>query len=143
LISFDELLFELPTFEDSRGALVELDFHKILPFVPKRAFSVYKIPIETLRGEHAHKSCEQFLIASSGSISVTLYISGHSVEYLLNSPSLGLYIPPKVWGVQHQASPDLVLSVFASESYNVEEYITDFQEFEFISSLSPKNHVAL
>ena len=34
-----------------------------------------------------------------------------------------------VWGVQYRYSPDAVLLVFASEEYDADDYIRDYEEF--------------
>jgi WxcM-like, C-terminal len=50
-------------------------------------------------------------------------------EVLLDRPNLGLYIPPMIWGVQHNYSADAVLLVFASDYYDPADYIRDYNEF--------------
>ena len=55
---------------DIRGALVVGAFEREIPFVPRRYFLVFDVPTEETRGEHAHRKCEQFLIAVSGSVRV-------------------------------------------------------------------------
>ena len=50
-------------------------------------------------------------------------------EIELNSPNVGLYIPPMIWGVQHKYTNDAVLLVFASHIYDPKDYIRDFNEF--------------
>lgn len=52
-----------------------------------------------------------------------------SGEVLLNRPSLGLDIPPKVWAVQYKYTPDAVLTVLASSPYDAADYIRDYDEF--------------
>ena len=44
-------------------------------------------------------------------------------EFLLDDPTKGVYLPPRVWGVQYKYSADAVLLVFASEYYDAEDYI--------------------
>ena len=50
-------------------------------------------------------------------------------EYHLNSPNIGLYLPPMVWSVQYQYSQDAVLLVFASHYYDPADYIRDYDDF--------------
>jgi UDP-2-acetamido-3-amino-2,3-dideoxy-glucuronate N-acetyltransferase len=129
------LLLSLETHSDPRGNLLVINFKSSLPFTPVRFFSTYNVPKTTSRGGHAHRTCEQLLIASSGSVEVTLYKNDYSSTFLLDSPETGLYIPPMTWGVQHDHSPRMVLSVFASEEYNSTEYIREFHEFEELSKV--------
>jgi hypothetical protein len=53
----------------------------------------------------------------------------HREEIVLNDPSIGLYRPPMIWGVQYKFSPDAVLLVLASEGYDAEDYIRDYDSF--------------
>ena len=104
-------------FEDLRGKLSVLEFHRDLPFVPKRLFFVYGVPSSEVRGEHAHIECNQFLIAVHGSLSVVVDNGTLSKETRLDSPTVGLFLPKKTWGIQYKFSPDAVLAVFASHLY--------------------------
>lgn len=50
-------------------------------------------------------------------------------EFLLESPELGLYLPPMVWGVQYKFTGDAVLLVLASHKYDPADYIRDYAQF--------------
>jgi len=50
-------------------------------------------------------------------------------EVLLNKPSVGVYVPPMIWGRQWQYSADAALVVFASELYDPNDYIRDYNAF--------------
>ncbi len=50
-------------------------------------------------------------------------------EVLLDSPELALYLPPMVWGIQHNYSADARLLVFASHAYDAADYLRDYDEF--------------
>lgn len=39
-----------------------------------------------------------------------------------------------IWGTQYRYSPDAVLLVFASEEYDSDEYIRDYDEFIALTS---------
>ena len=121
--------------EDLRGNLTVGDFDKELPFQPKRHFLVFGVPGQEVRGEHAHYECHQFLIAPHGSVSVVADDGVNRREVLLDHPSLGFYLPPLTWGIQYKYSSDAVLLVFASHSYDPDDYIRDYDEFlEVISN---------
>ena len=38
----------------------------------------------------------------------------------LDSPTLGLHIPPMVWGIQYKYTPDAILLVLASDIYRAD-----------------------
>lgn len=119
----------LPKILDLRGNLVVGEFGRSVPFEPKRHFMVFGVPNAEIRGEHAHRTCKQFLICVHGSCSVVADDSRTRQEFLLDDPSIGLYLPPMVWGIQYKYSPDAVLLVFASEFYDPAEYVRDYGEF--------------
>ena len=50
-------------------------------------------------------------------------------EVQLDSPDLGVYLPPMTWGIQYKYSSDAVLLVFASHHYEAADYIRDYDEF--------------
>lgn len=122
-------LRQLPRFDDLRGALSVGEFEKDLPFVPKRCFIVFNVPSQETRGEHAHKRCHQFLVCVKGSVRVLADDGKRREEFTLDSPSLGIHLPPMVWGTQYKYSSDAVLLVFASENYDADEYIRSYSEF--------------
>lgn len=47
----------------------------------------------------------------------------------LNRPRMGLYLSTMVWKDMYDFSEDSVLLVLASEYYDAEEYIRDYQTF--------------
>lgn len=122
-------LLELPLIEDLRGALTfgELDAH--LPFPPKRFFVVYDVPSREVRGEHAHHELHEFLICLRGSCAVALDDGKSHDEILLNTPTIGLHVPPKLWRVHYKYSPDAILLALCSDIYKPEDYIRDYDEF--------------
>lgn len=121
--------YALRAFEDMRGSLAVGEIHQDLPFAPKRFFYVYNVPSREVRGEHAHKECQQFLLCVSGSCRVLVDNGAQRQEFTLDSPSKGLFMPSMVWGTQYQYSPDAVLLVFASHAYDPEDYIRSYDEF--------------
>nr|WP_269844996.1 FdtA/QdtA family cupin domain-containing protein [Tichowtungia aerotolerans] len=125
----DSVLFQLTTASDIRGDLIAGEFPKHLPFEPKRIFLVHGVPTGKVRGEHAHKDCHQFLIATHGTLNVILDDGTSRMEYTLSSPNMGLYIKPGVWGIQYKYSADAVLLVLASHTYDPSDYIRNYDAF--------------
>lgn len=120
---------ELPNIIDSRGNLTVAEFGKLVPFDTKRFFMVYQVPLVEVRGEHAHHQCHQFLVAARGRISVIADDGFRRDEFVLDRPTVGLYLPPLTWGVQYKYSPDACLLVFASDYYDNDDYIRDYGQF--------------
>jgi UDP-2-acetamido-3-amino-2,3-dideoxy-glucuronate N-acetyltransferase len=123
-------LLKMPTIEDLRGMLSFGEVGQHLPFVPQRYFLVYDVPTKEVRGEHAHKRVQQLLLCVRGSVSVVVDDGQRKGEIILDKPELGLYIPAAVWGIQYKYTQDAILLVLASEIYQAEDYIRDYEEFE-------------
>jgi acetyltransferase-like isoleucine patch superfamily enzyme len=122
-------LLTLRTASDLRGDLAAVEFEGDLPFVPRRFFCVYGVSSEEIRGEHAHRNCEQVLVSIAGAVSV-LVDSGHERhEVRLSHPSQALFLPTLTWSTQYRHSPGSVLGVFASLPYDANDYIREYEEF--------------
>ena len=122
-------IYKLPIITDIRGSLSFSEYGNFLPFEIKRYFIVYDAPSKEVRGEHAHKELKQFLVCVKGSCSVMVDDGSSREEVFLDSPSIGLYIPPMVWGVQYKYSKDAVLLVLASDLYKEDDYIRNYDDF--------------
>lgn len=114
---------------DPRGDLSVGEFPRDIPFEPKRYFLVFNVPSEKTRGEHAHHQCHQFLICVKGSCAVVVDDGKSRCEVLLESPDMGVHLPPLTWGIQYKYSSDAVLLVFTSDYYDAEDYIRNYSEF--------------
>ena len=123
------VLYEIPHFVDDRGAIDVLEIAHDLPFECRRIFYTYAVSKGQVRGEHAHKRCEQFLVAVHGAVRVTVDNGIVREEFMLDSPSKGLWLPAGCWGEQRGHSPDSILLVLASLSYDSADYIRSYEEF--------------
>lgn len=123
-------LHTFPIIDDLRGSLSVGEFQKHIPFTPKRYFLVFDVGSAEIRGEHAHKTCHQFLICIRGACSVVVDDGQQREEFRLASPNVGLYLPPMIWGIQYDYTPDAMLLVFASEYYDAADYIRDYTEYQ-------------
>jgi len=122
-------VLELPTFTDLRGDLTVARLEDDLPFKPKRFFLVYDVPGREVRGEHAHKCCHQFLMCVNGSVRLLVDDGVQRAEILLDRPSIGVHIPPGIWGTQYDYAAGAVLAVFASEEYDADDYLRTYESF--------------
>jgi len=122
-------LHKLPSVVDLRGGLTFGEVSAHIPFDIKRYFMVFGVPSSEVRGEHAHRTIDQFLICVSGSCRVIADDGRARQEFLLDHPTIGLHLPPLTWGIQYKYSQDAVLLVFASAPYDASEYIRDYSEF--------------
>lgn len=122
-------LHRLTVARDMRGSLAVAEFERDVPFAVRRSFFVFDVPSRETRGEHAHRRCHQFLVALRGSVAVVADDGRARAEFVLDTPSLGLHLPPLVWGIQYKYTPDALLAVFASEHYDPADYIRDYDAF--------------
>ena len=122
-------LHRLLLVEDLRGNLSAGEFEEEIPFPVKRYFLVFDVASPETRGEHAHRSCHQFLLCVKGSCSIAVDDGRNRAEFRLRRADCGLYVPPMVWSIQYNFSHDAVLLVFASEYYDPDDYIRDYDEF--------------
>lgn len=126
---FDCSVIELPKISDRRGNLTPVYSDENIPFEIKRVFYLYDIPGGESRGAHAHKRCHQFLVAASGSFEVVLDDGKNKKTVVLNRPFYGLHIPPGIWAHEQGFSSGSVCLVLASEKYDADDYIRNYEEF--------------
>lgn len=123
-------LIDLPKIIDTRGNLTVVEQMRQIPFDIARVYWTYDIPGGGRRGGHAHRSCQEVVIAVSGSFDVQLYNGREWETYHLNHPYQGLYIGTSIWRTLEDFSSGAVCLVLASELFDEDEYIYDMDEFE-------------
>jgi hypothetical protein len=123
-------LIDLPKIVDTRGNLTVVEQMRQIPFDIVRVYWTYDIPGGGRRGGHAHRSCQEVVIAVSGSFDVQLYNGREWETYHLNHPYQGLYIGTSIWRTLEDFSSGAVCLVLASELFDEDEYIYDMDEFE-------------
>ncbi len=115
---------------DERGNLVVVEGSgRDVPFDIKRVFYMYGSDPDIIRGQHANRKTKFVLINVSGTSKVKVD-NGEETEIIeLNKPRMGLFIDTMVWKDMYDFSEDSVLLVLASEHYDGEEYIRDYDTF--------------
>lgn len=114
---------------DERGSLVSLENNINVPFDIKRVYYIYGTKNGVSRGYHAHKALKQIAICVTGHCKFILDDGSSREETVLDSPDKGILIEDMVWREMHEFSEDCVLLVLASEHYDEEDYIRDYQVF--------------
>lgn len=115
---------------DERGRLVIIEGGRNIPFEIRRAFYIYGTDKDVVRGQHANRRTEFVLINVAGTSKVKVKDGrGNEVIFCLNRPHTGIYLPAMVWKDMYDFSEDSVLLVLASEHYDAEEYIRNYDAF--------------
>ena len=122
-------IITLPRITDPRGNLTVAEGNSVVPFDIKRAYWVYDVPGGESRGGHAHKRLKQLVIALSGSFTVTLDNGRERTTVLLNHPWQGLIIETNIWRTLDDFSSGAVCLVLASDHFEEDDYIYDYDEF--------------
>lgn len=114
---------------DRKGNISVVENGLTIPFDVKRVYYLYDVPGGESRGSHAHKELSLLIIAASGSFRVTLDDGNVKRSFTLNRPYQGLYVKPGIWRDLDDFSSGAVCMVLASEVYQPEDYIREYDEF--------------
>lgn len=114
---------------DRKGNISVVQNNYTVPFEVKRVYYLYDVPGGESRGAHAHRDLSQLIVAASGSFRVTLDDGNVKRSFVLNRPYQALYVKPGIWRDLDDFSSGAVCLVLASEVYQPEDYIRDYDEF--------------
>ena len=114
---------------DRKGNLTVVQNGVTVPFDIKRVYYLYDVPGGESRGSHAHRELNQLIVAASGSFRVVLDDGSAKRTFVLNRPYQGLLVKPGIWRDLDDFSSGAVCMVLASEVYQPEDYIRDYDEF--------------
>ena len=121
-------MIDIRRYSDNRGYLSVVEGEIDIPFEIKRIYYLYMVP-EASRGAHAHKQLQQLMIATSGSVHVTLDDGSNKKTFVLDKPWKGLLVAPGLWRTLDDFSGGAVCMVLASARYENEDYIRDYNDF--------------
>ncbi len=125
-------IIQFVTNGDERGSLVALESKKTIPFDIKRVYYIYNNQGNLRRGFHAHINLKQVLICMHGSCKILLDDGKTQVTVKMDKPNEGLVINKMVWREMYDFSNDCVIMVIASEYYDENDYIRDYNTFKEI-----------
>ena len=106
-----------------------------IPFDIKRIYYISKVPEGTRRGFHAHKKLKQILFCPYGRIQLILENRNGREEIELSDPSIGVVIEDCTWREMLWLQKDSVLCVAASDFYDMNDYIRDYNMFKKLSNI--------
>jgi len=125
----DVKLIDLPKIPDERGNLSFFENSRQIPFEIKRVYWIYDVPGGEVRGGHAYRELQEFIVALSGSFDVVLHDGNTEQRFTLNRSYYGLYVPHMIWRSLENFSTNALAFVAASAAYNEADYIRNFASF--------------
>jgi dTDP-4-dehydrorhamnose 3,5-epimerase-like enzyme len=123
-------VIELPKIHNRSGNLTVLENLINIPFKVKRVYYLYDVPGGSDRGGHSHRELQQILVSVSGAFDVLLDDGENKKIVHLDRPYIGLTIPPGIWREILNFSSGAICLVLASLSYNEEDYIRDYFDYQ-------------
>ena len=123
---FNCSLMKFKEISDKYGSLTPIEGQVDIPFDIKRVYYITKVGKDVRRGFHAHRKLHQIVICVNGSVKIKVKnLDGEEVVEL-NDSTVGLYIGPYVWREMFDFSEESVLLVLASEYYDENDYIRNY-----------------
>jgi hypothetical protein len=122
-------IIDLPKFDDPRGNLSFIEQEKHVPFVVKRVYWIYDVPGGQIRGGHAFKEQQEFIVALSGSFDIVIDDGKSKKTFSLNRSYYGLYVPNTVWRHMENFSTNSVAMVLSSTHFSIDDYILNHDDF--------------
>jgi dTDP-4-dehydrorhamnose 3,5-epimerase-like enzyme len=120
---------ELPKIHYPQGNITPITGSIQIPFDIKRIYYLYDVPGGETRGGHAHYNLQQLIVAVSGSFDIIIDDGKRKKIITLNRPNSGLYLTPGIWRDLINFSSGAVLLVLASDKYDENDYIRDYNQF--------------
>lgn len=119
----DLAVIELRQFHDSRGLLVSVELLELISFPVRRLFWIRDVPVDTVRGGHGHKLCQQFMICIAGALSIEVF-DGTDTRVFALYAGQALLVPPAIFSSEKFTEPDSVLLVLCDRPYETDDYLT-------------------
>ena len=119
---------QLPAIRDERGGLVVAEFRDYVPFQVVRLFYVHDVPADTVRGQHAHRRCRQYVICQTGRVAIEAH-DGTRTRRVELQAGQAVLVEPGIFFSETYADPDTVLLVLCDRPYEPDDYIRSLDEF--------------
>ena len=126
---YDCVILPLSKIHNRAGNITIVEGKKNIPFDVRRIYYLYDIPGGEDRGGHAHKELYQLIVAASGSFNVLLNDGQNKKIVTLNRPDYGVLVVPGIWRELFEFSSGAICLVLASQKYDQEDYIRQYDRF--------------
>jgi len=118
----------LSNFHDARGTLIAVEFNEHPPFPVVRLFYIRDVPPNTVRGEHAHRLCRQYMICQAGRLLIEAADATQTRQIELH-PGQAVFIERGIFTSETYLDRDTVLLVLCDRPYEKDDYIRTRAEF--------------
>lgn len=125
----------LPKIENPRGNLSFIEELNHIPFKVERTYWIYDVPGGQIRGGHAFKKQQEFIVALSGSFDIIVNDGINQKTFSLNRSYYGLYIPEGLWRQIENFSTNSLAVVLSSTKYSEEDYVRDYNKYLLMKGL--------
>ena len=132
---YDCVVLPLNKIHNRAGNITILEGKLNVPFDIKRIYYLYDIPGGEARGGHAHKELFQLIVAASGAFDVLLDDGVNKKVVTLNRPDYGLFIVPGIWRELYEFSSGAVCLVLASQKFDEDDYLREYDNFIFYKNV--------
>jgi len=126
---YNTAMLKFKEIRDKYGCLVPIESNGEIPFEVKRIYYIFNVLEDVRRGFHSHKDLHQALICVKGSVKILVKTPNEEEIVALTSPTEGLYIGPMIWREMYDFSEDAVLLVLASEHYDENDYVRNYDKY--------------
>lgn len=128
-------IIKLPKIMDPRGNLSFFEHPNQLPFEIARTYWLYDVPGGEVRGSHAFREQQEFIIALSGSFDVVVNDGKKEERFSLNRSYYGLFIPKMYWRRIENFSTNSLALIVSDKIYNETDYIRSFEDFKRLKNV--------
>jgi hypothetical protein len=122
-------LIPIKRVDEQRGSLCVAEVGQQIAFAIQRAYWIFDVPSWEERARHAHREQHELLVAVHGRFVVHCDEGEVQTVYELDSPDLGLLLPPMVFHHLDDFSAGSICLVLASGPYDAAEYVYEYDEF--------------
>lgn len=126
-------IIQLPKIFDKRGNLSFFENCKQIPFELERVYWIYDVPGGELRGSHAFREQQEFIVAISGSFDITVHNGLEEKTYAMNRSYYGLYLPKMIWRRIDNFSTNSLALIVSDRKFDEGDYIRNFDEFKSLN----------
>lgn len=122
-------LIDFGTVAGENGSIYFSEIGKDLPFAVKRVYYIVDVPVGSKRASHAHKKLDQVLVAIAGSFVVDITDGVKTWSFIMDDPGKAVLVPGGTWRTLHNFSKKAICLALASDVYDADDYIRDYDEF--------------